>query len=269
MNVERKKILQERINYNFDRFSVRKKLIKECNELEVLRRKQAGKIIGQEVEDKNTIIRKKERHQMILVSISLISLVAIFVLIKVFENKRKKANEKFNQVLLQLKENSPEKNDNTSQLSISQPEEEKDKTLKDAELPSERKKNSDKKILSDKKEMDLLKKLETFEAGKEFLNNNYSISSMATQFETNSKYINFILQKHRNKTFSDYINSLRILYITRLLYEETEYRNYKISYLSEICGYSSHSRFTSVFKTETGLSPSDFINKISDKSPQL
>lgn len=269
LNLERMKILQERTNYNFDRFSVRKKLIKEYNELEVLRRKQAGKIIGQEVDDKNTIIRKKERHQMILVSIFLISLLAIFILIKVFAAKRKMADKRFNHILLQMKENSLERNeDNTSPLSISQPEE-KDKTLKDAELTVESKKKSDKKILSDKKEMDLLKKLEDFEAGKEFLNNNYSISSMATQFETNSKYINFILQKHRNKTFSDYINSLRILYITRLLYEETEYRNYKISYLSEICGYSSHSRFTSVFKTETGLSPSDFINKISDKSPQL
>ncbi|KAA0127321.1 helix-turn-helix transcriptional regulator [Chryseobacterium sp. SN22] len=269
LNLEKMKILQERINYNFDRFSVRKRLIKEFNDLEVLRKKQMGKIIEQEVDHKNTIIRKKERYQIILVSISLISLVAMFILIKVFETKRKMANKKFNHILLQIKENSPERNeDNTSQLSISRPEEEKDKTLKGAELTVESKKNSDKKILSDKKEMDLLNKLEKFEAGKEFLNNNYSISSMATQFETNSKYINFILQKHRNKTFSDYINSLRILYITRLLYEETEYRNYKISYLSEVCGYSSHSRFTSVFKTETGLSPSDFINKISGKSPR-
>lgn len=268
LNVERIKILKERINYNFDSFKVRKKMIKELNDLEVFRRKQIGKIIEQEIKYKNTIIKKKERYQIVLLTISLISLVVIISLIKVSSNRRKIANKKFNHILSQLKEKNLErKENNTSQLSLSQPKEEKKKTDKDAALHVDSKNNSDKKILSDKKEMDLLKKLEDFEAGKEFLNNNFSISSMAAQFDTNSKYINFILQKHRNKTFSDYINSLRILHITKLLYQETEYRNYKISYLSEVCGYSSHSRFTSVFKTETGLSPSDFINKISDKNP--
>lgn len=85
-------------------------------------------------------------------------------------------------------------------------------------------------MVSEEKEMDLLTKLEAFERGTVFLQNNFSISIMATQFETNSKYINFVLRKHRAKAFSDYINSLRILYITELLYKENKYRNFKISY---------------------------------------
>lgn len=268
LNVDRIKVLKERINYNFDSFHVRKKMINELNNLEVNRKKQIGKIIEQEIKYKNTIIREKEIYQIILLTISLVLLVAIFILIKVSANRRKIANKNFNHILSQLQEKNLErKENNTAQLLISQPKEDKEKNSKDEELSGDNRNNSDKKILSDKKEMDLLKKLKDFEAGKEFLNNNFSISSMAAQFDTNSKYINFILQKHRNKTFSDYINSLRILYITKLLYQKTEYRNYKISYLAEVCGYSSHSRFTSVFKAETGLSPSDFINKISNKNP--
>jgi len=47
-----------------------------------------------------------------------------------------------------------------------------------------------------------------------------------------------------------------------LLYEEPKHREYKISYLAELCGFSSREVFTTIFKKETGISPSYFIDHL-------
>jgi AraC-like DNA-binding protein len=79
---------------------------------------------------------------------------------------------------------------------------------------------------------------------------------------TNSKYLNEILKIYKDKTFSQYINDLRIDYITKLLYEEPKSREYKISYLAEICGFSSREVFAVAFKKKMGISPSYFIENL-------
>ena len=88
---------------------------------------------------------------------------------------------------------------------------------------------------------------------------------MATLFSTNTKYVSYILQQYRNKNFNDYLNEIRIKYIVRKMVNEQDYLYYKIDYLSEIAGYSSHSRFTQMFKKELKMSPSEFISQLSKK----
>ncbi|MCT4074668.1 AraC family transcriptional regulator [Elizabethkingia anophelis] len=51
-------------------------------------------------------------------------------------------------------------------------------------------------------------------------------------------------------------------HIITKLYEEPEYLNYKISYLADIGGFSSHSHFTQIFKKEVEISPSEFITQL-------
>lgn len=254
---EKQHILQERINCNFDNPAKRKIILQEFNNLEISRKKQLSQIIEGEVKYKNAIIRIKDRNQTILFSL-LIILIIIFM-IRYFALTKKTDQDKFSKLLLTVPDRSYEGTNSISPKSINE-------TLDNISVtPNAKKRRSSKKLISEEKELDLVSKLESFEKGKDFLSKNFSISVMATQFETNSKYINYILHKHRGKSFSDYINSLRIQYITKLLQEKQNFRNFKISYLSELCGYSSHSRFTAVFKYETGFSPSEFINKIAEK----
>ncbi|AZA77307.1 AraC family transcriptional regulator [Chryseobacterium sp. G0186] len=65
-----------------------------------------------------------------------------------------------------------------------------------------------------------------------------------------------------NKSFNNYLNGLRINYITAKLYDTPIFREYKISYLAETCGFSSREVFAVIFKKETGVSPSYFINQL-------
>lgn len=105
----------------------------------------------------------------------------------------------------------------------------------------------------------LLQKLEKFERSEAYLSSKVSLSSMASQFDTNQSYISELINSSRNKSFNQYINDLRIDYICRKIYEDPIYRNYKISHLADICGYPSHTSFTKIFKKVTGISPSVFI----------
>lgn len=120
-------------------------------------------------------------------------------------------------------------------------------------------------IMSKKREEELFDKIKKFEEGILYTEKNFSMAQMALVLDSNAKYINYILQKYRGKTFSDYVNELRIKFIVNNLEQKPEYLNYKINYLSEISGFSSHSRFTYIFKKELNISPSEFISKLREK----
>lgn len=114
--------------------------------------------------------------------------------------------------------------------------------------------------ISDELESQILKGLESFEMSNEFLNNNVSLAYLASKLEVNTKYLSSFLNTELQESFSAYINRLRIEYIVGKLKKDPKYLKYKISYLAETAGYSSHSSFSIAFKAVTGKSPSSFIN---------
>jgi len=108
-------------------------------------------------------------------------------------------------------------------------------------------------------EQNLLAKLKKFETSTRFTNKEMSLAVLAAQFDTNTKYLSEIINKHNNDNFNTYINKLRIAYIIEKIKTEPNYRNYKISYLADESGFSSHSSFTTIFKSITGIAPTTFI----------
>jgi YesN/AraC family two-component response regulator len=105
-----------------------------------------------------------------------------------------------------------------------------------------------------------LQKLKRFENSKKFLSKDISLAVLAGQFDTNTKYLSEIINSHYQINFNSYINNLRINYIIEKLKTDPNYKNYKISYLAESSGFSSHSSFATVFKSITGISPVKFID---------
>lgn len=116
--------------------------------------------------------------------------------------------------------------------------------------------------ISDSTQQRILGHINIFEENQEYLNPKMSATLLANQFETNTKYLTLILKKTYDKDFTTYINELRINHIIKLLEEEPKYRQYKISYLAEVGGYSSHSKFTTIFKKVKDCSPSEFIKSL-------
>lgn len=117
------------------------------------------------------------------------------------------------------------------------------------------------------KEMEeiLLEKLTVYENSTDFTNQDTSLSRLALQFDTNTKYLSEVINLHKQKNFNGYINELRINYIIDKLKNDPAYLKYKISYLAEDSGFSSHSIFATVFKSVTGIPPTTFITILKDK----
>lgn len=114
-------------------------------------------------------------------------------------------------------------------------------------------------LLKESEEL-ILNGLRKFESTKKFTNKDMSLSLLASQLNTNTKYLSEVINRNKEKNFNAYINELRINYITDKIRNHTNYRNYKISYLAEESGFSSHSSFTTVFKSVVGISPIAFID---------
>ncbi|MDN3691821.1 AraC family transcriptional regulator [Chryseobacterium tructae] len=117
--------------------------------------------------------------------------------------------------------------------------------------------------ISKEKEEEILQKLEQFEQSDRYLNKSMSLSMLSSQLEVNPKYLSEVINNNKEKNFNGYINKLRINHMAQLLKSDSTFLNYKVSYLAEYSGFSSHSAFTTVFKSVTGMSPNIYIQEIS------
>ncbi|MAP79641.1 MAG: hypothetical protein CL526_01005 [Aequorivita sp.] len=112
----------------------------------------------------------------------------------------------------------------------------------------------------------LVKRLAQFEKSKHFTKRDMSLAALAAQLDTNTKYLSEVINSHKGKNFNAYINELRINYIIDKLKSNRTYLQYKISYLAEESGFSSHSSFATVFKSVTGISPTVFIDLLKSRN---
>lgn len=127
------------------------------------------------------------------------------------------------------------------------------------------KSESKKHVILKETEEYILNKLKRFESSKRFISKDISLAVLAGQLDSNTKYLSEIINTHYNVNFNTYINKLRVNYIIEKLKTDPNFINYKISYLAENCGFSSHSSFATVFKTITGISPVKFIELLNQE----
>ena len=89
-----------------------------------------------------------------------------------------------------------------------------------------------------------------------FTNPELSRKDLANRLLTNETYlINAIRERYNGQTFSDYINSLRLVFARQLLQNNSEL---SIKEVASDAGFSSYKYFHRLFREEFGMSPSDF-----------
>jgi AraC-like DNA-binding protein len=203
------------------------------------------------IEEKSTQFEKSNQIKSILISISVLLISAMTFLVFYYWLKRKEDYKKFREII--------------DQYQIEKESSLKDRTGADfLDLIVEEKETVDSDsgesiFISPETEVKLMKNLERFESSGKFTDKNTSLSRVADLTKMNSRYLSYIIKKKTGKGFNEYIQTLRINYIIQKLKEDSNYLDYKISYMADESGFSSHSSFTSVFKKITGMKPSTFI----------
>ncbi len=205
--------------------------------------------------------KKKTASLFTIISIAIGVLAIASITFAVLKAKRDKKN--FLAVIAQLEQEAMRQ-----KLAIEEDEEEEIKGIEKESGQNTEIKKSALIPMSDEASQKIEKQFSTFEKKQHFLYTDISLSSMASDFNTNAGYLTAAIKKHKGTNFNGYINDLRIDYIIHKLKNEPDYSNYKIAYLAEQCGFASHAVFNRAFVQKTGISPSkfiDFLKKQSDK----
>lgn len=116
--------------------------------------------------------------------------------------------------------------------------------------------------ISDETKILVLEKLDNFEKSNNFTQKDLNLGGLAHLLNTNTRYLSDIIKEYRDKNFNTYINELRIGYAIHKLCNDPQYRKYKIAYLANSAGFSSGAVFSTIFKNQTGMTPSYFINQL-------
>ena len=91
-----------------------------------------------------------------------------------------------------------------------------------------------------------------------YLNDQISLSMLATQVDLEPNLVSHILNSHLNQSFYDFINSYRIDEAKKMM-TDSQYSHFKIVAIAYACGFNSKSTFNRVFKKQVGCSPSVFL----------
>lgn len=121
--------------------------------------------------------------------------------------------------------------------------------------------------ITDEKTKVILQKLEKLENAHFFIHINCTLHSTAKKLKTNTTYLSKIINTHKQKSFNEYLNELRIGYALQQIKENTQFRNYTISAIAKELGYKSANTFTNAFKKQTGINPSFYIKQIEKSIP--
>lgn len=241
---------------NHSKFQEYRKLFQDNNKKLDSSKKLATSYLVNIVENsiKNDIAIYKSQKRKFTFFISILALVTLFgfYVFYYLKNRREREHKRHAELYESFQQRIAEINNKKEEIEVFKTSLEKD--LKKSSW------------LSPEKEKELLLKLRQFELSELYLSSQMSLSFLATELGTNTKYLSEVIRKSKNKNFNTYINELRIQYIVNVLKTNSSYLNYKVSYLAEITGFSSHSAFTAVFKSITGMSPNDFIQQINNQN---
>lgn len=255
----RLRCMEEQIKYGFLDNESKKAYLEayllKKNEL----KKHAEKVIGYEQQllmDNES--ERTKRNTLFIFILSILVLTAVLLYFRIIQSRLK---QRFEEII----ENIRQEKQMTESGSFLTPK--KDQVGIGVEnLLQTGSKSGTAKIMSEEKEKELLMKIEEFEKTELFTDEKFTMAKYALALESNAKYINYVLQKYKENTFSDYLNELRVKYIVNKLVEHPEYLNYKIGYLAKVSGFNSHSRFTYIFKKVLNISPSEFISQLNRKN---
>lgn len=220
---------------------------------------------------------KLKQNQWLWATVSLILLFAIVALF-LFTRKKSKTNQKrFDDLMLKINEYEEQKTE-AKKIELEEKliqtivKEEIIKSSKINENQNSSKKGIDNKgleteasyIIDDKKVAEILTKLQKLEDKMYFLRQDCTLPNMAKKLKTNTSYLSKIINKYQEKSFSVYINELRINHVIIELKNNKRLRSYTVKSIAEEMGFKSADAFSKCFRAATGIKPSVYIKKIQE-----
>ncbi|MDC1161920.1 AraC family transcriptional regulator [Tenacibaculum sp.] len=104
--------------------------------------------------------------------------------------------------------------------------------------------------------------LREFEEKNKFISSKITLNSLAKELKTNTNYLSKIINHHKSTSFSNYLNTLRIEYIIKILKKDSVIRRYTIKAIAIEAGFNNSESFSKAFYKVKGIKPSYFLRKL-------
>ncbi len=108
----------------------------------------------------------------------------------------------------------------------------------------------------------ILNGLSKFIEKQEYLSQKINLHSLAKKLQTNPKYLSKTINFYEQKSFTSYINDLRIGYVIDKLKIDRRLQSYAISAIASEIGFNNQQSFSQAFHKKTGIHPSYFIKQL-------
>jgi AraC-like DNA-binding protein len=118
--------------------------------------------------------------------------------------------------------------------------------------------------ISSDNEKEILDGLNNLIKKKLYLKADFTQQTAAKKIKTNTTYLSLIVNKHYKKSFSNYLNELRINYVVNEITINSKYREYTTQAIAESAGFKNADSFTTSFKKKMGVTPFQFIKDIKE-----
>jgi AraC-like DNA-binding protein len=105
-------------------------------------------------------------------------------------------------------------------------------------------------------------KLETFvRQSDSFLKPRYTIRDMSVEIDIPQHHLSYLLNRVYNLRFNDFINTLRVEYISRRVFMGDGLKQMTLEGLAKEAGFSNRTTFIRVVQKLTGQNPSDYFSQ--------
>lgn len=243
-----KLILKERLDANIDNSEQQLNFSKEVANITKKELSVIKNLFKYESEKQQELIKKQENKTIYWFIASLVVLI-IAILGYFFTSRRNKKLQSYYQKIISDLEKASKNNTPTNFK----------ENITNNRIDDTGNENITRELENEK---EIVKKLNEIEQRNFFVSKNISAAQMAVMLKITPRNLAYILKKYRNEDFYNYLNTIRINYICTELLSNPKLIQYKIAALADLCGYSSHSQFATIFKVKTGISPSQYIQFI-------
>lgn len=113
---------------------------------------------------------------------------------------------------------------------------------------------------------EIINHLEAFEIKQQFISSDYTLNSLAKEFNTNANYLSKVINHYKKQSFTNYLTNLRVSYAIDQLKNNVTFRKYTIKAISEEVGFKTPESFAKAFYELTGIRPSYFIKELENRN---
>lgn len=196
------------------------------------------------ISQKKILIDNLERKQLISTYIYVSLALVLLIVIYVFYSRTKKLKKKFQDVMSTNFENNEIREPTVKKTINNKKEENFEVPINIAE--------------------DILIRLELFIKKEKFKDKKLTLSSLSKFCNTNSTYLSKTINHYYDKSYTNYINDLRVKYAMIKLKEDSSFRNYTIKAIAYESGFKSAETFSKTFKKNYDIYPSYFIKQLNN-----